>query len=191
MARSAFRLRKPVNAESAAVHRAADCCFSLTLRRNCSISPGGLLWLLALLVSLCLGIGAVFAAAGAWMVMPFAVVEMIMLGAAFYLQGRHAGDYERIVLQKGQLVVEVRDGEDLRRSELNPAWVRIAEREKPCEYRLSLLAHGSELVIGRHLDSMRRRELAAVLKRELRAIDGPARHGRAAGQNQGRGTAKR
>jgi len=168
-----------VIAEDAAVH-AAECCFSLTLRRNCSISPGGLLWLLALLVLLCLGIGAVFAAAGAWMVMPFSVVEMIMLGAAFYLQGRHAGDYERILLQEGRLVVEVCDGEDLRRSELNPAWVRIAEREKPCEYRLALLSHGNETVIGRHLDSIRRRQLAAVLKKELRAIDGAA-HGRAGG----------
>jgi uncharacterized membrane protein len=151
------------------VHTAAsESCFSLTLKRNCSISPSGLLRLLALMMLVSFGIGAAFAIAGAWMILPFAGIEMIGLTLAFYLYGRHAGDYERIALSGGRLLVEVRDGEAVRRSELDPAGVRISVREDGQDYRLALLGRGEEIEIGRHLDCRRRRELAAALRKELR-----------------------
>jgi len=66
------------------------------LKRNCSMSPGGLAKVFAALALLVLAIGAGFAAAGAWLILPFAGLEVLLLGAAFMLHARHAADYERI-----------------------------------------------------------------------------------------------
>jgi uncharacterized membrane protein len=150
------------------VHTAApDPGFSLTLKRNCSISPSGLLWLLGLMIATSLGIAVAFAIAGAWMILPFAGLEVLALVAAFYLHGRHAGDYERLAISGGRLRIEVRDGETVRRSDLDRAWVRLRERESGRDYRIAIVARGEEIEIGRHLDGERRRELAATLRAAL------------------------
>jgi len=72
--------------------------FSVLLKRNCSISPAALARAFAFLVAATLGIGIGFAAAGAWLVLPFAGVEAALLAAAFLTGGRHAADNERIEL---------------------------------------------------------------------------------------------
>lgn len=55
----------------------------------CSISPAGLLGVFLGLACVTLGIGAGFAALGAWPVLPFAGLEVLVLGAAFVLHARH------------------------------------------------------------------------------------------------------
>jgi uncharacterized membrane protein len=150
---------------------------TLTLKRNCSISPSSLLVLLGAMMLVSLGIGVAFAVAGAWMVLPFAGVEMVALAAAFYLHGRHAGDYERLALSTQDLVVEVREGEKTRRASLNPAWVQLAERDSVRDYRLALVAHGREIEIGRHLDDPRRRDLADKLRSALQVRVGTKAEG--------------
>jgi uncharacterized membrane protein len=159
------------------VHTAApDPVFSLTLKRNCSISPSGLSWLLGLMMATSLGIASAFAVAGAWMVLPFAGVEMLALAAAFYLHGRHAADYERLAISNGRVCIEVRDGEKTMRRELDCAWARVCERSTGLDLRVSIVAHGAEVEVGRHLDGERRRQLAMTLRAALHdRIDGLAR----------------
>jgi uncharacterized membrane protein len=150
------------------VHAAAsESDFNLTLKRNCSISPRALLWLLGLVMLQSLGIGAGFAWIGAWMILPFAGLEMLALAAAFYVNGRHAADYERIALEGGYLVVEVCDADRLARHEFNPAWVRFDELRSGREYRVTLRARGNALEIGRHLDAERRASLVLQLRQGL------------------------
>ena len=60
------------------------------------MSPAGLAKVFAALSFLVLAIGAGFAAAGAWLVLPFAGLEVLLLGTAFALYARHAADYERL-----------------------------------------------------------------------------------------------
>lgn len=64
--------------------------FSVLLKRNCSISPAALARVFALLVAVTLGIGIAFAAVGAWLVLPFAGIEVVVLAAAFIAKARHA-----------------------------------------------------------------------------------------------------
>ena len=59
--------------------------FSLLLKRNCSISPSGLMLVFGMIAVVTLGIAAVFAALGAWLVLPFAGIEIVGLAAAFAL----------------------------------------------------------------------------------------------------------
>ena len=61
-------------------------------KRNCSISPQGLALVFATLAALTLGIAAAFAALGAWLILPFAGLEALALGAAFWITARRAGN---------------------------------------------------------------------------------------------------
>lgn len=148
----------------------ADADFSLTVKRNCSISPRVLLWLLAATALLSFGIGVGFALFGAWLILPFAGIEMVALAVAFYVNGRHAGDYERIALHEGMLSVEVRDANDVHVYRFNPHWVRLVMREGANARQVALVAHGKELEIGRHLDAPGRKLLAAELGSRLGRI---------------------
>jgi uncharacterized membrane protein len=62
--------------------------FSPTLKRNCSISPAGLLCVFVALGSVSLAIGIGFAMLGAWLILPFAGLEVVALGAAFVVHAR-------------------------------------------------------------------------------------------------------
>ena len=150
------------------MHTAASVSgFDLTIKRNCSISPQGLLRVLASAMCVSLGIASVFACLGAWPILPFAGIEMLALTAAFYLNGKHAADYERIALADGRLVVEASDAGRLARHEFDPQWLSLDERRLGRELRVLLRSRGNELEIGRHLDAERRASLAARLRRGL------------------------
>lgn len=109
-------------------------------------------------------IAALFASRGAWMLLPFAVIEAAALSVAFIVYSRHATDYERIVVEPGVLLVERTTGGRLARLECESAWVRVAyagSRSEP----IRLIAGGSEVVVGRFVPDESKEELV----RELRA----------------------
>ena len=156
--------------------------FSLTVKRNCSISPRSLAWLLVFTAVLSFAIGIGFALYGAWPVLPFAGLEVAALAVAFWLNGRHAADYERISLHDGMLVVEIRDAERVEEHSFNPQWVRLLVDDAGRDLRVALRSHGRELEIGRHLDAPGRELFAAELRRRL----GEARLGKLTGQTGSR-----
>ena len=138
--------------------------FSLTLKRNCSISPAGLACVFAALAVAVLAIGAGFALLGAWLILPFAGLEVLLLAGAFLLQARHATDYERIELAGDRLHIDVADGARTARYELDARRVRIAMDEGA----LVLRGPRETLQLGRHLDAAARAAFAGELKRRLR-----------------------
>ena len=146
---------------------ASESGLDLVIKRNCSISPRDLLWVLALAVCISLGIAVGFACVGAWPILPFTGIEIAALAAAFYVNGRHAADYERIALVEGRLLVEASEAGRLQRHEFNPQWLRIDERRSGRDLRLMLHWRGSELEVGRYLDADRRASLAARLRSSL------------------------
>jgi uncharacterized membrane protein len=125
------------------------------------MSPASLAKVFAALALLVLAIGAGFAAAGAWLVLPFAGLEVLLLGAAFVAYARHAADYEKIELQSGRLEVEVAEAERVARYQLQNARVSMEEG------RVVLRDAGKELEIGRHIGAEARAELAAELEKTL------------------------
>jgi len=90
------------------------------------LGAGGLLLVFALLAALSLGIASAFAALGAWLILPFAGLEVLLLGAAFWITARHATDYERIEVERGRVVVEVGEALRLRRYEMDARLARVA-----------------------------------------------------------------
>ena len=143
--------------------------FSLTLKRNCSISPAGLLCVFAALSLVAVAIGIGFAIAGAWLILPFAGLEVVMLGVAFVLYARRAADYEKIELARDRLTVEVAEAAHTARYEIDPRRARVLlEKDEGYGARVLLRGAEEELEIGRHLDAVTRVRFAAELARRLR-----------------------
>jgi uncharacterized membrane protein len=138
--------------------------FSLILKRNCSISPARLAGALGALAAVVLAIGAAFAVAGAWLVLPFAGLEIAALAAAYFAYARRAADYERIELSAGRLTVEVVQAQRTSRFEVEARGARVQVEHD----WVVLRGAGEELQLGRHLDAERRAEFAARLQERLR-----------------------
>ena len=131
-------------------------------------------------VALAIGVG--FAVLGAWLILPFAGLEVLLLGAAFVAYARRAADYEKIELADGRLTVEVAQAERRNRYELDPRRAQVLlQKDEGYGARVWLSrapgglggrsrsgAGEEQLEIGRHLDAGSRVELAAELSRRLR-----------------------
>ena len=133
------------------------------LKRHCSLTPVQLGWLYVSLCCVSLGIAAFFWVQGATMVMPFAWVELVAVGAAFVVYARHAGDGEKIVLEGGQLVVELETAGRTERAEFNREWVRIEPKAEDGSL-IEVSGQGRSVRVGRHV----RPELRPALAREIR-----------------------
>ena len=133
------------------------------LRRNCSVSPAQLGGLYLSLCVVSLGIGAMFWAQGAVLVMPFVWLELVAVGVAFWIFARHASDGERISLEGSRLVVELESGGRLQRAEFNRDWVRV-EPKNGGRSLIQLSAQGRSVEVGRYVLP----ELRSALAREIR-----------------------
>ncbi|MFC5520358.1 DUF2244 domain-containing protein [Polaromonas jejuensis] len=133
------------------------------LKRHCSITPAQLGWFYVSLCVVSLGIAAFFWSQGATMVMPYAWLELVAVGAAFLVYARHAGDGEKIVLQDGLLVVELETAGRMQREEFNQAWVRIEPKDGDGAL-IEVSGQGRSVRVGRHV----RPELRPALAREIR-----------------------
>lgn len=142
--------------------------FSLTTKRNCSMSPQALVWLLVFTACLSFAIGIGFALAGAWPVLPFVGLELAALTAAFYANARHASDFERIVVRDGVMLVEVRAAGRSEVHRFHPGWVQVRTRTAVDDVTVGIRSHGRELEIGRHLDAPGRGMLAGELAGRLK-----------------------
>lgn len=142
--------------------------FGLLLKRNCSISPSGLWRVFAAIALVTLGIGIGFACFGAWLILPFAGLELLVLAAAFVVVGRHATDCERIEFSADRVRVEVRDLERTAVHDFDPVRSQVVLGEGRGGTRVWLLARGARLEVGRHLDEASRAGLVIELRRRLR-----------------------
>jgi len=140
-----------------------------TARRNNSLSSSGRLFVFSFILTVSLGIALAFSLLlGAWPILPFAGLEMVVLYLAFRYMDRHAGDYERITIQGDNVAVEVQEGRHVTRLELNRYWARVV-----CDAdggRLALRSHGREIEVGKYLCAGERADMARELARELRRI---------------------
>ncbi|WP_309678406.1 DUF2244 domain-containing protein [Polaromonas sp.] len=133
------------------------------LKRHCSVTPAQLGWFYVSLCVVSLSVAGFFWLQGATLVMPFAWLELLAVGAAFLVYARHAGDLEKIVLQGGQLVVELETAGRRQRAVFNREWVRI-EPEDGDGSLIEVSGQGRSVRVGRHV----RPELRPALAREIR-----------------------
>ncbi|WPB56606.1 DUF2244 domain-containing protein [Xylophilus sp. GOD-11R] len=138
------------------------------LKRNCSVTPTQLAWVYVSLCLVSLTIAGFFWSMGARLVMPFAGIELVAVGAAFLAYARHATDGERISLTDAGLVIECETAGRLERAEFRREWVRV----EPTVGDRSLIrvsARGRSVEVGRFVRPELRPALATEIRRALRA----------------------
>ena len=86
------------------VENAAD--FTFVARRNNSLSSGGRFLVLGSLAVVVLAISLGFALNGAWLIFPFAGLDILVVYLAFRYVEQHAGDYECITFHDDNIVIE-------------------------------------------------------------------------------------
>jgi uncharacterized membrane protein len=126
---------------------------------------------LALMCTVSMTIATLFALLGAWMIFPFAGLEMLVLAAALYYCACRGS--EREVVTVGDDMVAVARGRrcPTTNHEFQRAWARV-RLEKPVNHwypsRLMICSHGREVEVGRCLNEEERRQLAADLTTAIR-----------------------
>ena len=137
------------------------------LKRNCSLAPRQLLAFYASLCVLSFSIAGVFWLRGATLVMPFAGIELVGVGAALLLYARHAADREIIRLRPGCLTVHRVHGPHVEQVEFVASWVRV-EPEGGDRSLIELSGQGRRVAVGRYVRPELRRQLADELRWALR-----------------------
>jgi uncharacterized membrane protein len=147
------------------------------LKRNCAVTPRQFLGFYLFLAAVSFTIAAIVAWTGAWMVLIFTVLEVLIVGAAFVIHARHAVDYEHIHLEPHRLVVEQMCAQRLAHYEFNPRWVRVEvdaslAPQRPWraarEAQVMLYSAGRAIEIGQHLAQDRRAQFAQDLRAWIR-----------------------
>lgn len=143
-----------------------DTGYSCTARRNNSLSSSDRLLAYGFIALVSLSIAAAFAWLGAWLVLPFAGIEVALLFFAFCYSERHARDYERLTIDGDMLRIQILDAGREQVLEFNRRWAQVAYTQDGS--RLALRSHGKEVVFGRHLTNAQRLTVARALKSHLR-----------------------
>ncbi len=138
------------------------------LRRNCSLTPRQMALAYGGLCALSFAVAGFFWLQGAWVVMPFAALELLLVGLAFVLYARHAVDGERISLEKDRLVVELETAGRLQRAEFHRASVRVEPRDGDGSL-IEVFGDGCTVRVGRFVRADQRPALAREIRLALRA----------------------
>ncbi|HWA13346.1 MAG TPA: DUF2244 domain-containing protein [Burkholderiales bacterium] len=138
-------------------------------RRNNSLPAGGRRLVLGSLAALIFAISLGFALSGAWMVLPFAGLEVLVVCLAFRYMERQAADFEQLSLDGERIVVERGRRGRTRRVELNRHWARVDYQAPGGSQagRLVLRAHGSDVEFGTYLTDAQKADVARRLKEHL------------------------
>jgi uncharacterized membrane protein len=141
--------------------------FVLTSHR--SLSQPGFLIVMALLSLLSFGTGIAFALMGAWPVLGFFGLDVLLVAVAFKVNYRAARAFETIDVSPDALIVTQVDPRGRqRRFEFNPYWVRVLLREwTDGRTELRLAHHSREISFARLLTDDERREFAVVLRQAV------------------------
>lgn len=126
--------------------------FKVVAKRNCSLSKRGMYIVVGVVALFSLSIAFAFSLLGAWLVLPFAGLELLLVAGAFYHVQCHADDYESITINGDELAVDKRHYKHTSRIVLNCYWVKVLLRKTPSgDHTLWLRSHGKEYEFGRSL----------------------------------------
>lgn len=134
---------------------------------NRSLGPPARKACLALVAATAGAIGGVASVLGAWPVLPFAGLEVLLVTLAFRAIGRHDGDCERLELDGTRVRLYSRKGLREQVLEGHAPWARLVVCSRYGRCELGLRYAGRTVGFGRLLTDERRREWAEQLGRRL------------------------
>jgi uncharacterized membrane protein len=153
---------------------AAKPLFDAVLTPHRSLPPLGFALLMGVVAAVNIGLGVSFMLRGAWPILVFCGLDVLLFYVMFRLNYRSGRLYERVRLRPGELVVERHDGRGGTQSwTFQPYWLRVAMDDPPRhDSQLVLRSHGRALAIGSFLSPAERLDLAQALRRALLAAGG-------------------
>ena len=153
-----------------ASHDAERADFRFHIQANCSLSPALTLLVYGTVGMVALSVALRFVFLGAWMVLPFTLLELGLLIWVLVQIRRRQQEDERITIADGEVLIAQTIGRETRESRFPHYWVAVVvkhARARNHPARLLLRSHGKEIEIGRHLTEEERLDLATELKNAL------------------------
>jgi len=144
--------------------------FSAVLMPHRSLGPKGFTVLMCAISGVSFSTGLLFYLIGAWPVVGFMGLDVLLLYIAFKLNFRALRVYETVDLNPEALTVtRVTPNGHSQSWSFNPYWVRLSLNERVGRTsELSLASHGKRLVFGGFLTDPEREDFAAALASALR-----------------------
>ncbi|MFC5462836.1 DUF2244 domain-containing protein [Massilia niabensis] len=139
------------------------------LKRNCSLTPRQSGAVYALLCAASFSIALVFLLQGIWIVLAFALVEMLAVGLALLHYARHALDVERIALFDSCLVVERIDAGRRQEIRLDPLRLRVHAPVPRAQKLIRLESRDVSVEVGSYVSEPIRVQVAQEIHRALRS----------------------
>jgi uncharacterized membrane protein len=140
------------------------------VRPNRSLSVAGIIWLFITLSTMALTVGIGLTLAGAWLVLPFAGIEVLAVGALCGWLYRHRDDCELIVIEPEHVRIIQRSGCNAASYEFQRYWVRVIldRRDGQRPSRLQIGSHGKYVRLAAQVTEGDRLALAGELRNALR-----------------------
>jgi uncharacterized membrane protein len=129
---------------------------------NCSLSPRGAILFFGGVAGGSLTVAMFFVSLGMWPVLPFAGLELFLLGLALGLSMRRGRECEGITVTSDRVVVVRRRHGGTESREFARLWARVELRTAPRSghpSHLVILSHGQGVEIGRELTEPARQDL--------------------------------
>ncbi len=140
----------------------------LNWRPNRSLDKQGRkLWLAVIMAPVIL-VSAGVAWVGAWLVLPFAGLELVFLWWAFRLVGKHDDDYEVLDVSRHEFCWERRERRRIDRLTGNPAWATLMWYQAGSAQGVCLRYGGRSVMVGTQLCEQERLQLAKQLANVFR-----------------------
>lgn len=152
--------------------------FRAVLVPHRSLSPRGFVIFMSVLCAISFAAGMVFVALGAWPVLGFFGLDVLLVYGAFKLNYRAARATETVEVTRDDLTITRVGPTGRRRSvtRLSSTWARLQEEEAPDgTVALSLASHGRRYAVARDLGSDERRGFARALRAALLLVREPER----------------
>jgi uncharacterized membrane protein len=146
--------------------------FRAILLPHRSLARKGFIILMSVICAASLAVGLAFFLRGAWPVMGFLGLEVLLIYGAFRLNYRAARLREFIELTESELkLTRVYPSGRSRSWTFNPYWVRLELEEYETQAdRLSLRSHGRVLIFGNFLSDEEKRGFAKALTAALQGL---------------------
>jgi len=116
-------------------------------------------------------IAIAFALKGAWLILPFAGLEMLVLGAALYVVARRGCRWQTVSIQGDQIEVVEHDSTCIRQQTFQRAWAQVKLEQARINghpSRLIIRSHGRAAEIGGYLAEIEKEHLALELRQAVR-----------------------
>lgn len=147
--------------------------FCATLSPYRSLSRTGFIILMAFVAVSCFSSGIMFVVVGAWPVLAFMALDVLIIWGAFALNYRSGRQFEEIAVWPHDLLVrQVSPAGRVREHRFNPFWTRFAvdRHDEIGITRMFLRGEGRELDIGSFLNPADRESFAAAFSQALAGV---------------------